>query len=62
MLQVERIVAERTPEQQARLAAEFELLLTAQGLTKSLDLQNKRKFRGNLVAFLNTVRRFLLVK
>lgn len=55
-------MSDRAPAQQERLAAEFERLLTAQDLTKSLDLQNKKKFRGNLVSFLGVVRGFLLVK
>jgi hypothetical protein len=42
----------RPANEQERLAAEFNQLLTANGLEKNYDRTHKSKFRENLLAFL----------
>ena len=43
----------------ARLQEHFGVLMTAQGLSRSLSIQNRRVFRRNLAQFLATARGFL---
>jgi hypothetical protein len=56
---VASIVSKRPEEQRERLQLEFQNLVIRNELGKTLDRENRGKFRKNMLSFLSSVRSFI---